>query len=192
MLPLASHSSSVPRPRSSPYPAVGGHHSNFSAPMRRSKSPPRQSLDSQPGRGCAAFCAASGLRLGQPRRRALQHGSTIWSTARRVWKRWRRRCFRSTPLRCASLKALRRACAQISRADARVRLLTSTPGVGPLVALTYVAAIDDPFTSSNSVGHILGSLRKSINRVRPMSAAGSARWATVRCAPPSMRPPTSS
>jgi transposase len=47
---------------------------------------------------------------------------------------------------------------QISRADARVRLLMSTPGVGPLVALTYVGAIDDParFTSSKSVGAHFG------------------------------------
>jgi transposase len=53
-----------------------------------------------------------GLKVGQPRRRALRHGSTIWSTARRVWKQWQRRCFRSTPSRCASLKALRKACAR--------------------------------------------------------------------------------
>ena len=33
---------------------------------------------------------------------------------------------------------------QISRADERARLLMSTPGVGALVALTYVSAIDDP------------------------------------------------
>jgi hypothetical protein len=39
---------------------------------------------------------------------------------------------------------------QISHADAQVRLWMSTPGVGPVVALTYVSAIDDPkhFTSS--------------------------------------------
>ena len=51
-------------------------------------------------------------------------------------------------------KSLEKSMRQISRADARVRLLMSTPGVGPLVALTYVAAIDDParFTSSKSVG----------------------------------------
>jgi hypothetical protein len=41
-------------------------------------------------------------------------------------------------------KSLEKSMRQISRADARVRLLMSTPGVGPLVALTYVAAIDDP------------------------------------------------
>jgi transposase len=41
-------------------------------------------------------------------------------------------------------KSLEKSVRQISRADARVRLLMSTPGVGPLVALTYVAAIDDP------------------------------------------------
>jgi transposase len=55
--------------------------------------------------------------------------------------------------RCA-FKNLEKNVRQISRADARVRLLMSTPGVGPLVALTYVSAIDDPkrFTSSKRVG----------------------------------------
>jgi transposase len=43
---------------------------------------------------------------------------------------------------------------EIARHDARIRLLMSTPGVGAIVGLTYVAAIDDParFTSSKSVG----------------------------------------
>jgi transposase len=54
-------------------------------------------------------------------------------------------------------KSLEKSVRQISRADARVRLLMSK-GVGPLVALTYVAAIDDParFTSSKSVGAHFG------------------------------------
>ena len=34
----------------------------------------------------------------------------------------------------------------LARDDTRVRRLMSTPGVGVLVALTYVAAIDDPGT----------------------------------------------
>jgi len=57
-----------------------------------------------------------------------------------------------------AFKSLDKSVRQISRADARVRLLMSTPGVGPLVALTYVAAIDDParFTSSKSVGAHFG------------------------------------
>src|ERR1700746_284504 len=55
-------------------------------------------------------------------------------------------------------KSLEKSVRQISRADARVRLLMSTPGVGPLVALTYVSAIDDPkrFTSSKRVGGHFG------------------------------------
>jgi transposase len=46
----------------------------------------------------------------------------------------------------------------IARSDARVRLLMSTPGVGAIVALTYVAAIDDParFKSSKGVGAHFG------------------------------------
>jgi transposase len=57
-----------------------------------------------------------------------------------------------------AFKSLDKSVRQISRADARVRLLMSAPGVGPVVALTYVAAIDDParFTSSKSVGAHFG------------------------------------
>ncbi|UNC13983.1 IS110 family transposase [Acidiphilium multivorum] len=45
-----------------------------------------------------------------------------------------------------------------ARRDARARLLMSTPGVGAIVALTYVAAIDDParFQSSRDVGAHFG------------------------------------
>jgi len=46
----------------------------------------------------------------------------------------------------------------MGRSDGRVRLLMSTPGVGAIVALTYVAAIDDParFKSSKGVGAHFG------------------------------------
>jgi transposase len=46
----------------------------------------------------------------------------------------------------------------MARADDRVRLLMSAPGVGAIVALTYVSAIDDPsrFTSSKRVGAHFG------------------------------------
>jgi transposase len=46
----------------------------------------------------------------------------------------------------------------LARDDRRVRLLMSTPGVGTLVALTYVAAIDDPerFKSSKAAGAHFG------------------------------------
>ena len=46
----------------------------------------------------------------------------------------------------------------MARSDARTRLLMSTPGVGMIVALTYVSAIDDPqrFKSSKAVGAHFG------------------------------------
>ena len=46
----------------------------------------------------------------------------------------------------------------MARTDARTRLLMSTPGVGTIVALTYVSAIDDParFKSSKAVGAHFG------------------------------------
>jgi transposase len=45
-----------------------------------------------------------------------------------------------------------------ARSDSRVRLLMSAPGVGAIVALTYVSAIDDPvrFRSSRMVGAHFG------------------------------------
>ena len=46
----------------------------------------------------------------------------------------------------------------MSRLNARTRLLMSTPAVGPIVALTYASAIDDParFKSSKQVGPHFG------------------------------------
>ena len=46
----------------------------------------------------------------------------------------------------------------IAREDARVRLLMTAPGVGAIVALTYVSAVDDPkrFKSSKAVGAHFG------------------------------------
>jgi transposase len=46
----------------------------------------------------------------------------------------------------------------MARSDTRVRLLTSVPGVGAIVSLTFVAAIDDPtrFKSSKEVGAYFG------------------------------------
>jgi transposase len=46
----------------------------------------------------------------------------------------------------------------MARSDARARLLMSSPAVGPIVALTYAAAIDDParFKSSKQAGAHFG------------------------------------
>jgi transposase len=42
------------------------------------------------------------------------------------------------------LGKLQKRLVSLAREDTRARLLMSTPGVGVIVALTYVAAIDDP------------------------------------------------
>jgi transposase len=56
------------------------------------------------------------------------------------------------------LKRLEKRVRALARGDARARLLMSTPGVGVIVALTYVSAIDDParFKSSKMVGAHFG------------------------------------
>jgi len=49
-------------------------------------------------------------------------------------------------------------CHRVARANQDARLLTTAPGVGLIVALTFVSAIDDPgrFKSSKSVGPLFG------------------------------------
>ena len=56
------------------------------------------------------------------------------------------------------LSGLEKRVRSVARGDARVRLLMSAPGVGVIVALTYVSAIDDPrrFRSSRMVGPHFG------------------------------------
>ena len=56
------------------------------------------------------------------------------------------------------LSSLEKRVRAIARSDQRVRLLMSAPGVGAIVALTYVSAIDDParFQSSRMVGAHFG------------------------------------
>jgi transposase len=47
---------------------------------------------------------------------------------------------------------------QMSRLDAKAKLLMTTPAVGPIVSLTFASAIDDPsrFTSSKQAGPLFG------------------------------------
>jgi transposase len=56
------------------------------------------------------------------------------------------------------LRGFERRVYAMARGDTRVRLLMSAPGVGAIVALTYVSAIDDPsrFKSSKMVGPHFG------------------------------------
>ena len=58
----------------------------------------------------------------------------------------------------AELKAIEQRLVALARDDTRARLLMSAPGVGVIVALTYVSAIDDPgrFKSSRAVGPHFG------------------------------------
>jgi len=60
-------------------------------------------------------------------------------------------------LRC-EFNAFEKRVRAMSRCDARTRLLMSTPAVGPIVALTYAAAVDDParFKSSKQTGPHFG------------------------------------
>ena len=55
-------------------------------------------------------------------------------------------------------KALDKRLMAVGRADPRVRLLTTVPGVGALIALTFTAAIDDPgrLRSSRQAGALFG------------------------------------
>jgi len=58
----------------------------------------------------------------------------------------------------AELRGLERRVRSMARTDERTRRLMTTPGVGVVVALTYVAAVDDPerFRSSRDLGPYFG------------------------------------
>jgi len=60
------------------------------------------------------------------------------------------------------LKGIEKRVLIMGRNDARTRLLMSTPGVGAVISLTYVSAIDDParFKSSKDVGAHYGMTPK--------------------------------
>ena len=60
------------------------------------------------------------------------------------------------------LNGFEREVRKLAKSDRRVRLLMTAPGVGAIVGLTYVAAIDDPgrFRSSKSVGAHFGMTPK--------------------------------
>lgn len=60
------------------------------------------------------------------------------------------------------LNGFERQARQQARSNARVKLVMTAPGVGAIVGLTYVAAIDDParFTSSKMVGAHFGMTPK--------------------------------
>ena len=59
---------------------------------------------------------------------------------------------------CCEFNGFEKRVREIARSDRQVQLLMSTPGVGAIVGLTYVSAIDDParFKSSKSVGAHFG------------------------------------
>ncbi|MDE5459022.1 IS110 family transposase, partial [Bradyrhizobium sp. CSA112] len=58
----------------------------------------------------------------------------------------------------SEFKAFEKRAGRISLMNAKARLLMSTPAVGPIISLTYAAAIDDParFTSSKQAGSHFG------------------------------------
>ena len=58
----------------------------------------------------------------------------------------------------AEFKGFEKRTRQISRLDARTRLLMSTPAVGPIISLTFASAIDDPsrIKSAKQAGPLFG------------------------------------
>jgi transposase len=84
------------------------------------------------------------------------------------------------------LAALEKRVRCMARADAKARLLMSTPAVGPIVALTYASAIDDParFKSSKQAGAHFGLTPKryqsgTIDRTGRISKIGDAAVRTA-------------
>jgi transposase len=132
---------------------------------------------------CAAFCAASAPRLGRQNHAArfagrikelvaghpqLEAIAKSFLTARLVLRR--------------EFNHFEKQVRALARTDSRVRWLMSVPGAGPIVALTFASAIDDParFTSSKRVGPYFGLPPKNTSQARQTSMAASRRSAMPR------------
>jgi transposase len=95
------------------------------------------------------------------------------------------------------LAALERELGPLARADARVELLETIPGIGPLLGLTLAAEIGDVarFSSARKLVSYAGLAPKvkqsgQSSRTGPLSKAGSKtlRWAAVEAAQQAWRP----
>ena len=87
---------------------------------------------------------------------------------------------------------LHRQLLRLVRDDEVCRRLMTVPGVGPVVAMTYKTAIDDParFGRSKAVGAYFGLVPASINPARSIDRTDHQRSATPWPAPPCSRRPT--
>ena len=81
---------------------------------------------------------------------------------------------------------------RLARDDKRARLLMSAPGVGSIVALTYVAAIDDPgrFRSSKAAGAHFGLTPKRYQSGETNVTGRISKIGDAACARHSMKRPT--
>ena len=91
----------------------------------------------------------------------------------------------------AEYEKLHKTVLAIVRDDAVCRRLMTVPSVGPLVAITYKSAMDDPnrITKSKAAGTLFGSRRGSTNREKRTLRAGSRGRAMRWCARRSMKRP---
>ena len=93
-----------------------------------------------------------------------------------------------TRSKCAALD--RRLVAAV-RGNATCRMLMTMPGIGPITAVAYVAALERPdtFKRSRAVGAGLGSRRGAFNQARSIMTVTSRDRAIVSCVRSFTRPP---
>jgi transposase len=102
-------------------------------------------------RGFGLKVGATTPKTYAPRIQSLVEGHAILETIAAA-------LLRAREVLADELRGLEKRLRGMAREDARTRRLMTTPGVGPLVALTFVAAVDDPqrFGSSRAVGPHFG------------------------------------
>ena len=105
------------------------------------------------------FLRGFGLKVGAVTRKGFEariYGS--WPRARPHWNASPRRCYRRGQHCGRSTISCTRLCLRSFGEDAVCRRLMTVPGVGPLVAVTYKSAMDDPsrITKSKAAGALFG------------------------------------
>jgi transposase len=137
------------------------HCKSISAQETRAVLTARKLLQSKLGdveRSLRGILRGFGLKVGRTTERSFAARIRTLVTGQAELERIAAALLQAHAVLLREFEGLERRVIEIARLDVRARLLMSVPGVGPIIAVSFAAAIDDParFKSSKNVGAHFG------------------------------------
>ncbi len=125
-----------------------------------------------------------GLKVGQVTRKTFEARIRELVTGQATLERIAEAMLSARATLKAEYEKLHKAVLAIVREDAVCRRLMTVPGVGPVVAVTFKSAVDDPsrIAKSKAVGALFGLTPKKYQSVKKMSPVESRELAMRWCA----------